>query len=152
MSTNSLLLKMSTDGPIADRLSQNTTSSCHRRLNQKILAKLYLGREWSTQLRGSIPSSSDIILQYAPKERMKNLIANNWTYKNSHNYHILYLQFNLLNKNHITVQNIAVGSSLNATLANPKSQILSLQFAFASIFLGLRSLWYTFAVTIHKII
>ena len=38
-----------------------------------------------------------------------------------------------------TVQNIVVGVSLKATLANPKSQILSLQFAFASIFFGFRS-------------
>lgn len=40
-----------------------------------------------------------------------------------------------------TVQKIVVGVSLNATLANPKSQILSLQFAFANIFFGLRSRW-----------
>lgn len=38
-----------------------------------------------------------------------------------------------------TVQNIAVGVSLKATLARPKSQILSLQSAFANIFLGFRS-------------
>ena len=38
-----------------------------------------------------------------------------------------------------TVQNIVVGVSLKATLANPKSQILSLQFAFASIFFGFKS-------------
>jgi hypothetical protein len=51
----------------------------------------------------------------------------------------------------LTVQNIDVGASLNATLASPKSQILSLQFAFANIFLGLRSLWYTLAATKHKL-
>lgn len=45
----------------------------------------------------------------------------------------------------ITVQNIAVGVSLKATLARPKSQILSLQSAFAKIFLGFRSRWKTFA-------
>ena len=39
----------------------------------------------------------------------------------------------------LTVQNIDVGMSLNATLASPKSQTLSLQFAFANIFFGLRS-------------
>lgn len=50
-----------------------------------------------------------------------------------------------------TVQNIDVGASLNETLASPKSQILSLQLAFASIFLGLRSLWYTLAATKHKL-
>lgn len=44
-----------------------------------------------------------------------------------------------------TVQNIAVGVSLKATLARPKSQIFSLQSALAKIFLGFRSLWYTFA-------
>jgi len=38
-----------------------------------------------------------------------------------------------------TVQNIVVGVSLKATLANPKSQILSLQFAFANIFFGFKS-------------
>lgn len=38
-----------------------------------------------------------------------------------------------------TVQNIVVGVSLKATLASPKSQILSLQFAFASIFFGFKS-------------
>jgi hypothetical protein len=32
-----------------------------------------------------------------------------------------------------------VGVSLNATLANPKSQIFSLQFALARMFFGLRS-------------
>lgn len=50
-----------------------------------------------------------------------------------------------------TVQNIDVGASLNATLASPKSQTLSLQFAFANIFLGLRSLWYTLAAIKHKV-
>jgi hypothetical protein len=35
---------------------------------------------------------------------------------------------------------------LKATLASPKSHILSLQSAFAKIFLGFRSLWNTFAV------
>lgn len=40
---------------------------------------------------------------------------------------------------------MAVGVSLKATLASPKSHILSLQSAFAKIFLGLRSLWNTFA-------
>jgi len=44
-----------------------------------------------------------------------------------------------------TVQKMAVGVSLKATLARPKSQILSLQSAFAKMFLGLRSLWKTFA-------
>lgn len=44
-----------------------------------------------------------------------------------------------------TVQKIVVGVSLNATLANPKSQIFSLQFAFASIFFGFKSRWYTLA-------
>jgi len=38
-----------------------------------------------------------------------------------------------------TVQNTVVGVSLKATLASPKSQILSLQFAFASIFFGFKS-------------
>lgn len=38
-----------------------------------------------------------------------------------------------------TVQNNVVGVSLNATLANPKSHILSLQFAFARIFFGSKS-------------
>ena len=38
-----------------------------------------------------------------------------------------------------TVQKMAVGVSLKATLARPKSQILSLQSAFAKIFLGFRS-------------
>lgn len=46
-----------------------------------------------------------------------------------------------------TVQSTVVGVSLNSTLANPKSHILSLQFAFANIFFGLRSRWYTFAET-----
>ena len=40
---------------------------------------------------------------------------------------------------------MAVGVSLKATLASPKSHILSLQSAFAKIFFGLRSLWNTFA-------
>lgn len=40
-----------------------------------------------------------------------------------------------------TVQNTVVGVSLNATRANPKSQTLSLQFALAKIFFGLRSRW-----------
>jgi hypothetical protein len=44
-----------------------------------------------------------------------------------------------------TVQKIAVGVSLKATLARPKSHILSLQSAFARIFFGLRSRWNTFA-------
>lgn len=39
----------------------------------------------------------------------------------------------------LTVQNIVVGVSLKATLASPKSQTLSLQFALANMFLGLRS-------------
>lgn len=47
----------------------------------------------------------------------------------------------------LTVQNIAVGVSLKATLARPKSQILSLQSAFANIFFGFRSRWKTLAVT-----
>lgn len=44
-----------------------------------------------------------------------------------------------------TVQNIAVGVSLNATLASPKSHILSLQSALAKIFFGFKSRWKTFA-------
>lgn len=54
----------------------------------------------------------------------------------------------LINDIH-TVQKIVVGVSLNATLARPKSQILSLQLALASMFLGLRSRWYTLAATPH---
>lgn len=46
-----------------------------------------------------------------------------------------------------TVQKTVIGVSLNATLANPKSQTLSLQLAFANIFFGLRSRWYTFAAS-----
>ena len=61
-------------------------------------------------------------------------------YRNGHNFQILYLQLSLKKKKNSTVQKVVVGASLNATLANPKSQTLSLQFAFASIFLGLRSL------------
>lgn len=45
----------------------------------------------------------------------------------------------------LTVQKVVVGKSLNATLASPKSQTFSLQFAFTNIFFGLRSRWYTFA-------
>ena len=45
----------------------------------------------------------------------------------------------------LTVQKIAVGASLKATLANPKSQIFNLQSAFASIFFGFKSRWKTFA-------
>lgn len=44
-----------------------------------------------------------------------------------------------------TVQKIVVGVSWNATLARPKSQILSLQFAFAKMFFGFKSRWYTLA-------
>jgi hypothetical protein len=44
-----------------------------------------------------------------------------------------------------TVQNMADGVSQNDTRARPKSQIFSLQSAFARIFLGLRSRWKTFA-------
>lgn len=55
----------------------------------------------------------------------------------------------LIGKKH-TVQNMAVGVSLKATLARPKSQILSLQSAFAKIFFGLRSRWKTFAATTGK--
>lgn len=44
-----------------------------------------------------------------------------------------------------TVQKIVVGVSLNATLANPKSQIFNLQFALANIFFGFKSRWQTFA-------
>lgn len=47
-----------------------------------------------------------------------------------------------------TVQNIAVGVSLKATLARPKSQILSLQSEFANIFFGFKSRWKTFAAII----
>ncbi len=45
----------------------------------------------------------------------------------------------------LTVQKIAVGASLNATRARPKSQIFSLQSAFASTFFGFKSRWNTFA-------
>ena len=45
----------------------------------------------------------------------------------------------------LTVQNIAVGVSLKATLASPKSQILSLQSALAKMFFGFKSRWKTFA-------
>lgn len=45
----------------------------------------------------------------------------------------------------LTVQKMAVGASENATLARPKSHILSLQSALASTFLGFKSLWKTFA-------
>lgn len=38
-----------------------------------------------------------------------------------------------------TVQNTVVGVSLKATLAKPKSHILSLQFALANIFFGFKS-------------
>lgn len=49
-----------------------------------------------------------------------------------------------------TVQKMVVGVSLKATLASPKSHILSLQSAFAKIFLGFRSRWNTFAVKKQK--
>lgn len=44
-----------------------------------------------------------------------------------------------------TVQNTVVWASLNATLANPKSQIFNLQFALANMFFGFKSRWYTLA-------
>jgi hypothetical protein len=46
---------------------------------------------------------------------------------------------NLVYQNLHTVQNTVVGVSLNATLANPKSHILSLQLALANIFFGFKS-------------
>lgn len=57
----------------------------------------------------------------------------------------------MLNKNssrqRLTVQKIAVGASLKATRARPKSQIFNLQSAFASTFFGFKSRWKTLAAS-----
>lgn len=46
-----------------------------------------------------------------------------------------------------TVQKIAEGASLKDARASPKSQIFNLQSALASMFLGFKSRWNTFAAT-----
>ena len=99
--------------------------------------KPYLRKERPTQLWSPVPSCSNIVLQGTSENN--NELACPLSFKGKKN--------ESMQKKLHTVQKTVVGVSLNATLASPKSQTLSLQFAFASIFFGLRSRWYTFAAT-----
>lgn len=82
------------------------------------------------------------LLQYNPVSKQMSISMMTWEEE-------LHWRWVFQGKKILTVQNIAVGVSLKATLARPKSQIFSLQSAFAKIFFGFRSRWKTFA-TIHK--
>lgn len=105
----------------------------------------YLGEKRTTQLGSPIPSRSNIILQGEIQitndkppygSPLKLMTQTGIFHQQGEKRYSADCELQGLG---CTVQKVVVGVSLNATLASPKSHILSLQLAFAKIFFGLRS-------------